>query len=784
MKRFLKWTVGIAGTVIGLLVVAAVVLVMVVDPNDYKGKITEQVKQQTGRDLRIEGDIGLAFFPWLGLELGRMELGNAQGFGPEPFARIDKADVRVKILPLFSGAVEMDKIVLHGLALNLSRKADGLSNWDDLAGTGEAKAGDGADEQRGGPGERGPAKRGLAALAIGGIDIRDANLQWVDEMAGQTLSVRNFNLSSGAISLDQPFPVALSGVLSASSPAVVVELELETRLGLDLAQQQYRMEGTSLSLAASGEAVPGGKASLLLSGDLAADLARQTASAKGLHVETLGMTLDAEASGSNILDKPAASGELKLVLTDPSAIASVVSLPPEIKKEALSGSRVATVFSVDLGKAQSLSLAPLNLAALGLELKAQVKGERIIDQPRFYGELSSGEFVPRQLMANTGVALPEMADPAAMTKAKIASGFDAGLDHLALERLRLQLDDTTLSGSASVKRFKAPVIRYQLNVDAIDVDRYLPPPSANEKKQQKAPAGGGKAAAKPVALPLELLRSLDIDGTLKVGKVKVMNLRSDTIVTTLRAGKGLFRVRPLTANLYQGSYSGNLSFDVRKNTPVLGMDERLSGVSAGPLLKDFLGKDYVTGKANVMAKMSARGIEPMAIRKSLNGTGSFSFDNGQIKGVNIGQLIRNAYALYKKQPKPKEELKQTDFTALKGSFAVKNGRVTTRDLSARSPLFRVAGKGSAHLVTEKLDLRFDTTVVSDLKDAANQDIKELKGVTIPVTVKGSFGDPKFGVDVGSVLEAKLKAEANKRIEEEKKKLQKELEKKLKEMLKF
>lgn len=789
MKRMLKWIAGGLGVLLGLVVVAVIALTLLVDPNDYRDEIAAQVQKHTGREMKIEGDIALSFFPWLGLELGAMELGNAQGFGPEPFARIEAADAKVKLLPLLVGRVEMDAVVLHGLNLSLKRRGDGVTNWDDLAGKGKPAAAEAEAEK-----PSAPPKQALAALAIGGIEIRDANVQWQDEVAGQSVAVSDFNLISGAISFDRPFPLEINGKVESSEPALKASIDLATDIGLNLPLQQYRMDGTKLSLQASGDLIPGGLASVTLRGDLAADLEKQTASAKGISLQGMGIDMDAEIAASNILAMPAASGSVKLVLTDPKGLVSMVELPPELKQEALKGSTVETSFSLDLGAAQALKLAPLKLSALGLELNASVQGEKIIDKPAFKGEIASSEFVPRQLLADLGIVLPEMADPSTLTMAKLSSRFDAGLDHASLKGLKLQLDQTTLSGDASVRRFKSPVIRYQLAVDEIDADRYLPPPSEESGKQQESKAPAAKAEAGP-GLPLELLRSLDIDGSFKVAKVKVMNLHSNSILTTVRAEKGQFRVHPLSAKLYQGGYSGDLRFDVSTDTPKLGMDEKLSGVEAGPLLKDFLGKDYVTGKANLAAKMTARGIEPMAIRKSLNGNGSFSFDNGQVKGVNIGHLLRKAYALYKKQPVPAEEVQQTDFTALKGSFSVKDGLVTTKDLSARSPLFQVAGKGTAHLVSEKLDMRLDTTVVSALKDAANQNIDELEGVTVPITIKGSFGDPKFGVDVASVLRAKAKAavekkkeevkeKAQERIEEEKKKLQKGLEDKLKNMLKF
>jgi AsmA protein len=517
------------------------------------------------------------------------------------------------------------------------------------------------------------------------------------------------------------------------------------------------------------------------------------------------------------LEEPKIEGNLSLKVNDGKAATTPIAeaLPAEFKREALNGANLAANFAIDLGPAQSLHLTPFKLAALGIALDADVAGSAIIDQPRFQGELKTNTFVPRQLLSQLGIVLPEMADPSVLTKAAFSSRFDAGLDHAELDKLLVQFDQSTLKGSAKVRNFAAPVVRYNLRLDGIDADRYLPPPS--EEPAEASTAAEETEAQAAVELPLELMRSLDIDGRLRIGKVKVMNLSSETIDATLKAKAGHFRLHPLSAKLYEGGYSGNLRLDVRSETPKLAMDEKLSGVQAGPLLKDFLGKDYVTGKADVAAKLTTQGLEPDVIKKNLNGNGHFSFDNGQINGLNIGQRIREAYALYKKEPKPSEEQKQTDFSRLSGSFSITNGLVKTRDLSARSPLFQVDGKGQADLVKEKIDMRLDTTIVSDIRDATGRRTGELAGQVIPVTIKGSFSEPKIGVDVASVLKAKVKSavdekkreaqqkleqrkreeqqkleqqkreaedKAKQRLDKKKQDLQKKLDDKLKDMLKF
>lgn len=776
--KAVKWILGSLGVLMGLLVVAIVAASLLLDPNDYRDEIAAKVQQATGRELKIEGDIRLSFFPWLGLELGKLELGNARGFGKAPFARIGGADARVKILPLLSGKVAMDKVVLRGLELQLARRTDGTANWDDLAGKGEARA----EKSVGGKAAK-PAAPGqkLAALAIGGIEITQASVVWQDEMVKQRVVLSDFNLTSGAISLDKPFPLSVSGKVESSNPALKAAIDLQTAIGLDLNNERYRLDGLNLALDANGKIIPGGKAKLVLSGDVVVDLKKQNANVKGLALKGMGVELAGDVAVNQILAQPAAEGKVKLVLADPQAFAGVVALPPDLNREALRGGKVDVDFRLDLGKAQSLKLQPAKLDVMGLELIARVNGKQIIDNPSFSGDLASGEFVPRLLLKNVGVKLPEMADPGAMGKAKLSAKFNAGLNHAALSKLKLQLDNTHLSGNASVKNFKAPVIRYQLAVDGIDADRYLPPPS--DKPAVKAtPATAAAAAA--TTLPLKLLRSLDIDGTFKMGKVKVMNLHSTDVVATVRATKGKFRVHPLEAKLYQGSYAGDLGFDVRGKTPSLSMNEKLTGIQAGPLLKDFMGKDYVTGKANMAAKITARGIDPMAIRKSLNGSGNFNFEKGQVKGLNIGHQIRVAYAKVKKLSEPKEETRDTDFADLKGSFTVTNGLVNTRDIYARSPLFQVKGKGNANLVSEKLDMRLETTVVGNLQDAANQSISELKGTMIPITIKGKFSDPDIGVDVESVLRKRAQKEVNKAVDKEKKKLEEDMKKKLEDALKI
>src|SRR5262245_50390419 len=130
--RALKW-VGIA---VGVLVViagaVAAFLAATFDPNDYKPRIVDLVKRETGRTLAIDGKISLTFFPKIGAAVGKATLSEPNL--PAVFARVDEARVGVELWPLLSKRVIVDRLALKGLAVDLVRYKDGRTNFDDLTG--------------------------------------------------------------------------------------------------------------------------------------------------------------------------------------------------------------------------------------------------------------------------------------------------------------------------------------------------------------------------------------------------------------------------------------------------------------------------------------------------------------------------------------------------------------------------------------------------------------------------------------------------------------------------
>ncbi|MFT5447405.1 MAG: AsmA protein [Gammaproteobacteria bacterium] len=692
MKKLLKIIAGVIVAGVVLLIVAAVALPMLVDPQDIKNQLSTRVKAETGRDLSIPGEVKLSVFPWLGATLGEVTLGNAAGFSAPVFASTRKVDVRVKLMPLFSRRLEMDTVTVHGLTLNMERNKQGAGNWGDLATGGGAKDSDSSAT----PSTSGEAAgQGLAGFAIGGIDVRDGALSFTDQQAGQSWEVKNLNLTTGALTPGKAVDLELGFDLASAQPALSAQVKASASVDANADTQSARINGLNITVVAQGESLPGGSVEAKLGADLAVDGLKHSATVRNLTV--------------NLLD---------LALTG------------------------------------------------ALDISAFDKA------PAVTGELNVAQFNPREWLKALGQSAPQTSDANALSRLSLSATLSGGPDALALKPLSVKLDESTLSGEAKVSNFAAPAVHFALQLDAIDLDRYLPPGS------EAPPATPGAAASQATAAPTDSLRALDAAGTFVAGKVKVAKLNLANVKATLRAKNGLIRLSPVAADLYQGKYAGDITLDARKKVPAIALNETLSGVQAGPLLMDLQGKEPLTGTANVKAKLNARGSTPEAIKKTLSGNLGFEFLNGAIKGVNIGKMIRDARGALKGGSSNADEPAQTDFAQITGTAKVTNGVISNQDLRAKSPLLRIAGKGKASLPGETIDYKVTATVVATSKGQGGKGLGDLAGVPIPVHVTGTFTDPKYGLDMAGLGEALAKSKAKELVNAQKGKVVEKAKKKL------
>lgn len=98
--------------------------------NDYKPEIAAQVKSLTGRDITIGGDLGMRIFPAPTLTVRDFRLANVAGASAPDMVRLEALQVRVALLPLLGGEVQVESVRLVNPVIYLEKLPDGSANWE------------------------------------------------------------------------------------------------------------------------------------------------------------------------------------------------------------------------------------------------------------------------------------------------------------------------------------------------------------------------------------------------------------------------------------------------------------------------------------------------------------------------------------------------------------------------------------------------------------------------------------------------------------------------------
>ena len=403
----------------------------------------------------------------------------------------------------------------------------------------------------------------------------------------------------------------------------------------------------------------------------------------------------------------------------------------------------------------------LTLTVLG-QMTTQMRGTvtRPTENPGFILDVETKPFSARKLLAALAPKAPLVtADPAALEKISFKTNITGTPQSARLTDGKLVIDDTTIVFSGEAKEFDKPDVTFTASLDQMDVDRYLPPAASDETaaKTGNKPVPAGE---KPDFAPL---RKLVLNVKLNAGALKAANAKMENLTVSVKGRNGVFTADPMAFAAYDGKVSATARLDVRTDTPAVKFGLNASDISSNPLVKDLMEKDIIEGALNAFMTITTNGMDPVVMKRNLNGTGELAFKNGAIKGVDLTSLSRNVQTLMGKGGTGEASQARTDFAEFICPIDISAGVVKTTQTRLASPLIRLTATGTADLNTEALDFRIEPKFVATI--TGQGDTGDRSGFKVPVLISGTLTEPKFTPDVKSIVQDVVKDKLNKKAEE-------------------
>jgi AsmA protein len=396
-----KFVIGILILIL-LLVAGALAAPFVIPTDIYKAKLIAVVKESTGRDLKIDGPISFSLLPQIALSAQDVSFANAPGGIAQDMVQLKSMALKLKLLPLLSGTVEIDSLVLVEPAIALEIDKQGRPNWD----FSQTETSEGAPALSSETSSKGGGLSALSSLRLGEIQLQNGEVSYADQRSEKRWDASAINVTLSMTDLDSPLAAQGSAMWNDEQVNLVIAVAKPSAFaGGNATDISVKLASNPFNLDFAGTGAGGPEMKLSGVVDLAVpsvrDLAKWagtpiTMAGSGLgplsikgKVEVVGdtyefsdaeITLDAiKATGAISVDtshdKPYAKGDLEVETLDLNPYLAPQSASPQAgaaQAAAVEGSGGGMDASTQKGwSTEPMDLSPLKLADADFDLSAQ-----------------------------------------------------------------------------------------------------------------------------------------------------------------------------------------------------------------------------------------------------------------------------------------------------------------------------------------------------------------------------------------------------------------------------
>ncbi len=301
------------------------------------------------------------------------------------------------------------------------------------------------------------------------------------------------------------------------------------------------------------------------------------------------------------------------------------------------------------------------------------------------------------------------------------------------------LGDGAFNGWASVDLASKPLVKLDLDFQRLDLG------ASKTTASSAAPAQGWSDA------PINLagLNYVDAQVRLSATQLDLGSAQLAPVAVDATLAGGVLKASFSNLGAYGGQANGEVIVDASSSSPTYAMHCDLVGVQALPLLTSAADFDKVDGR--MMAKIALRsaGASQQAIMAGMSGTVFLVFQDGQIRGLNVAQMIRSLTSSPLNGWQEQDQ-QGTDLTQLSSSFKIDRGQAVTTDFSLVGPLVKVTGAGTLDLGTKMMGFRMEPKLVMTTQGQGRTTDPVAFGV--PVMIEGPWSSPRIYPDMQGIMD--------------------------------
>lgn len=302
----------------------------------------------------------------------------------------------------------------------------------------------------------------------------------------------------------------------------------------------------------------------------------------------------------------------------------------------------------------------------------------------------------------------------------------------AFENATIEVDQVKGRGDFLIEQGpQKPYVSGRLEVPTLDLNPYLAPRVDAAGVEVATVSQVDVKAPGWSELPISLggMKAVNANLELTTGALRILNTTLDRTQIAFVLLDGFIVADMPELQMYGGEGTARFEIDARAPQVVVRNELAVQKVDAQRFFTAAFGFTNLEGTAKIEWGLSGKGATQKEIMASLAGAGSFSFQNGGLRGVNLGgvsRTIRNALRGEMVSPTAR-----TPFSSFTANVRAADGVLATDNLVMVTPDARLNAIGVIDMGARALDMRLTP---------------RLSGVAVPFRVSGPWTEIGYASD--------------------------------------
>ncbi|XPV77328.1 MAG: AsmA family protein [Desulfovibrio sp.] len=375
-----------------------------------------------------------------------------------------------------------------------------------------------------------------------------------------------------------------------------------------------------------------------------------------------------------------------------------------------------------------------------------VSGNYLQDKPTVSGLLHATVPSIKALAETLKISLPVSVGEEYYNKADLDTRFSYSDDCLQLDKIRSNIDISSIKGAVTICDFSNPRYKAALEIDKLNIDGYLPielflsdEEEAEYEKQHPGVELGDsfeeEANRDPnyeTPLPLELIRSFDVDLKLDIKDMRIYYMHFDETTAHIVAKQGDIKVDPVRTVFYEGKGVVKLFAQASEEEVKVQCTADVDKTKFGPFIEALAGYQYVRGTTSGNAEYTSHGKSWWDLLENWSGTNAVTVKDGSYR-----------FSTPTDDP-DKDKAGRTRFGECALSMKVDKGVFYNPVSSFSSPLISVVvdKKSKFSIPDNSIDVAFDATIAAVPR--------------VTIYLEGELTDPQVKIPSEEILTGTVK----------------------------